>query len=216
MSFRIRALCALSFLIAIACLPAFAQDEDENEGKAPKIKTGTAKNQTGYSRGDQMFWINLGTLIPLGVTYNDKIERENNIKVGGTGSLKYSYFIFPDIFIGAELQGSFSPTLAKKFFFTIPITFHAGYQFRVWRFEFPLLVSIGGATQTYDKTEELYGLAIKAEGSVYFKCFPDWDFGVNFAYWAFPQITYIDKKRTPQYDATGHFLEITVGARYHF
>ncbi|GHT48270.1 hypothetical protein FACS1894102_0920 [Spirochaetia bacterium] len=182
------------------------KDEDK-----PIISTWIDREQGTYTRGDQMFWINLGMLIPLFITDRNGDLLKDNINLGGVGSLKYSYFLGRHLFLGAELQGSFSSTIAENYYYSIPVTVHAGYQFVVGRFEFPLSVSFGGATQSYDSTNQLYGMIIKGEGSAFFRAFPEWSFGINAAWWILPQIT-----KEPEYDATGHFLEITVAARYHF
>jgi hypothetical protein len=207
-------------LFAAFSFPAFAQDSEEDneeENRSPIISTWTADNMSLYTRGDQLFWINIGILIPLFVTDNKGDKMERNIKLGGAGSLAYSYFLNSHLYLGAELQGSFSVTKARKFMYMVPIAVKVGYQFLVSRFEFPLSVAIGGCSQTYDNTNNIYSMFIKPQASAFFRFNPEWSFGLNVEWWVVPQITKDEnKKRTPQYDATGHFMEISLAARYHF
>ncbi|GMO32058.1 MAG: hypothetical protein Ta2B_12980 [Termitinemataceae bacterium] len=201
------------FLMLLVCFPLFSQnDEDDNEDtdKSPIISQWSNSDLSLYTKGDQLFWINLGLLFPLFITDNDGGFIDNNIKLGGIGSLKYSYFLTSHIFIGGELQGSFSPTLANLYY-VIPISFHGGFQFVVSRFEFPFSLSVGGASQIYANTNTLYGLFLKATASAFFRLSPDWSLGLNGAWWMLPQFT-----NTPEYDATGNFFELTLSARYHF
>ncbi|GHV84180.1 hypothetical protein AGMMS50212_15200 [Spirochaetia bacterium] len=206
----------LIFLTFIT-LPSFCQDEEEDDdedsqgGNRPPISSiwrGT--DDSMYTRGDQIFAINMGVLLPLFITDKDGKQIPTNMIVGGNGALSYSYFLDPNTFVGAELQGTFSQTLSKNFLFFIPIGVKVGYQFVYKRFEFPFSLTIGGITEQYI-TYNLYCLYLKPQASGFFRFSPDWSFGVNAAWWWVPQWTN-DSAR----DAYGNFFEITLAARYHF
>jgi hypothetical protein len=211
----------LLFLIVACMVPAFAQEDDEDEDdndveRSPIISTRVGDDYKLYTRGDQVFCISLGLLFPLFFTDNNGHLITNNINLGGTGSLGYLYFLDSHFFIGGELQGSFSQTLGKNFYYCIPIGFKVGYQFVVSRFEFPLSMTIGGATQQYAIDNNLYGLFLKWQASGFFRFSPEWSFGLNTAWWLVPQWPYSDGKRDKTLDTTGNFLELTLSARYHF
>ncbi|GMO38342.1 MAG: hypothetical protein Ta2F_14570 [Termitinemataceae bacterium] len=212
-------------IFALLSFPAFAQNGDDGgnseDDRSPIISTWTDGKMSLYTKGDQLFWINLGVLLPLFITdigkidgvktdtYGDKLEK--NIKLGGAGSLSYSYFLNSHVYIGAELQGSFSVTKARKFLYMVPIALKAGYQFLAGRFEFPISLAIGGCTQTYDNENNLYSMFFKPQASAFFRFNPEWSFGLNADWWIVPQIT-----KQSEHNAVGHFFEISLAARYHF
>ncbi|MDR2796421.1 MAG: hypothetical protein LBB47_06910 [Spirochaetaceae bacterium] len=189
------------------------ENEDEEDGNAnlPITTNWGGGPLTGYTRGDQTFTISLGVLFPLFFVSKSGDPLENKIFVGGAGSLAYTYFLNPNLFIGGLLQGSFSQTLGKNFLYLIPIGFTAGYQFVMWnRFEFPFSITVGGMTEQY-LTYNGYWIFFKPQASAFYRFNSDWSFGLNVAWWLVPQWT-----NEPERDASGNFLELTLSARYHF
>jgi hypothetical protein len=182
---------------------------DENAG-LPALPAWDGMPLTGYTRGDKTFNISLGILPPLFFTSASGKTLDNNVMLGGMGSLAYNYFFNSRMFVGGVLHGSFSQTLGKNFLYLIPIGGTIGWQYLLSRFEFPLSVTIGGMTVQY-LTFNGYWFFIKPQASGFFRFNSDWSFGLNVAWWLIPQQT-----NTPEKDATGNFLEITLAARYHF
>jgi hypothetical protein len=166
-----------------------------------------------YSRGDQIFNLSLGIVVPTAFAKADGEIIPRNMIIGGTGSLSYDYFFGSHFFVGGELQGMFAQTQGNHILFIIPINVRAGYQFVVQRFEFPLSLGIGIAPQQFrtSKSYDYLGLFVKPRAAVFFRFNPDWSFGLNTAWWWIPQIT-------PRADESvhGHFFEATISARYHF
>jgi hypothetical protein len=182
---------------------------DENAG-LPITSDWSGSPLSGYTRGDQTFNISLGVIVPLFFLYDSGDLMPNKVFVGGVGSLAYNYFVNSNLFFGAVMQGSFSQTFGKNFLYLIPVGITAGYQFVVKRFEFPLSITIGGMTEQYF-TYNGYWLFLKPQVSGFFRFNSDWSFGLNLAWWYVPQWT-----NTPEKNATGNFMEITLSARYHF
>jgi hypothetical protein len=164
-----------------------------------------------YSRGDQVFIISLGTVFPAVFTSNGGIIQHNfSPPVGGAGTLSYCYFFSSNIFAGGELGGMFLPTLGKNTVFIIPVGVRAGYQFLVWRFEFPLNLAIGMAWHRHiDMT--YYGLYLKGGGSAFFRFNSDWSFGLSSNWYWFPEWT-SDKSKS----IDGNIVDLTLSVRYHF
>ncbi|AEF86102.1 conserved hypothetical protein [Treponema primitia ZAS-2] len=202
-------LCFL-MLLGVLSFPLAAQDfdddnDDEGDNELPLESDWSGVAPELYSRGDKTFTITLGTILPLffaGVTGN-----ANNVGVGGAGSLSYNYFFTSHIFFGGELGGMFAPTISEGTLFLVPIGLRVGYQFIVWRFEFPLSLMVGFAPEKY-QDYDYFGFFMKPQASVFWRFNPDWSFGINAAYWWVPQ--WADKT------SYGNFLELTVSARYHF
>jgi hypothetical protein len=207
------------FLLLIVFLTVLgfplAAQEEENPGSQPGGGSPPIESDWDgyvpelYARGDKAFIITLGLLIPT-VFAGDAMEgNSRNIKLGGTGSLAFNYFLTSHLFLGGELGGMFAPTRGKNMLYIVPFGARFGYQFVVSRFEFPLTLMIGAAPQKYlDKG--YFGLIIKPGASVFFRFNPDWSFGLNTNWWMLPQWPKSGK------NVFGNFLEVTLSARYHF
>ena len=164
-----------------------------------------------FTRGDQTFIISLGTVFPT-VFFNDGNRIDHNLTppVGGTGSLAYNYYITQKIFIGAEIGGMFIHTLGSNTLFTIPLGLRGGYQFNIWRFEFPLTGVVGMVWHRY-LNEGYYGLYLKAGGAAFFRAHYNWSFGLSTNWFWFPQWT-----DDPSQNVYGNMIDLTLSARYHF
>jgi hypothetical protein len=198
-------------MLPLLFLPLFrlpAQEEEEPE--EPPIESEWPDVAPPlYSRGDQTFSISLGAIFPIiFLGRNGKIT--NNVKIGGTGALAYNYFLTSHIFVGAEVSGMFAPTLGENMLYIVPIGIRAGYQFVLGSFEFPLALMVGMAPQKYLEMG-YFGFFMKPSASVYWRFNPSWSFGLNTGWWWVPQWTR-DRSR----DVHGHFVDLTLSARYHF
>jgi hypothetical protein len=199
----------LILIIFAALVFPLAAQEEENPGEIPIDSDWSNFMPALYALGDQTFTISLGPIIPT-VFLGKSGLVENNVKVGGTGSLAYNYFFNSNVFIGGELGIMFSSTLGQNRLFIIPFGFKAGYQWVFKRFEFPLTLMVGAAPQRY-LNYNYFGLIIKPAASVFFRYSSDWSFGLNTAWWWLPEWTGDGAK-----DVYGNFLEVTLAARYHF
>lgn len=162
-----------------------------------------------YTRGDQTFSVGLGTIFPT-VFFGEDGTIDSNINMGGMGYLNYNYFINSNIFLGGELGGMFASTLGRNMVFIVPFGFRAGYQFVVGKFEFPLSLMLGAASQSYIN-EKYFGLILKPGAAVYWRPHPEWSFGLTTNWWWTPQWV----KEEGQ-DVFGNFLDVSLSARYHF
>ena len=197
------------FLIFLLFLPGLYAQQITSEDDEEEIYTDWEDYSTSpYTRGDKTFTITAGILFPTvfgGIAGNNHGIR----KVGGVGTLSFSFFINSNIFLGGEVSGMFIPTRGGSMFYMIPMGIRVGYQFVVRRFEFPLMLVIGGSPQLYLE-ENYFGLFIKGGASAFFRFSPDWSFGLNTFWWLVPQFP----KDGP--NVTGNFFELTLSARYHF
>ena len=200
----------LLILLILSGQVLFAQEEDPDESmpESPPMESDWNDYQaTMYTRGDKNFTITLGTVIP---TYFSGIDEQGSgLKIGGTGTLAFNYFLSPHFFLGGEICGMFSGTRGKKMYYVIPFGIRAGYQFILRRFEFPLSLMVGAAPQKY-LSEGYFGLVLKPGASVFWRFNADWTFGLNTIWWFLPQWP-----KNGQ-NANGNFLELTLSARYNF
>jgi hypothetical protein len=164
---------------------------------------------TGYTRGDKLFNINAGIIVPLFFLSASGDLMLNKLYAGGILSLAYHYFLNSNLFFGAILQWSFAQTLGENFLYLVPIGVTLGYQFVVNRFEFPVSITLGGMSEQY-LTYNGYWPFLKPQAACFFRFNSNWSFGMNTAWFLVPQWS-----NTPEKNATGNFMEITLSARYH-
>jgi hypothetical protein len=208
-------ICILLLILTLAGVPLLWSQEDGDEDPggsppAPPIESDwDAFTPDLYARGDKTFVISLGILIPTAFTGSGMDGDAHNIKLGGTGSLAFNYFLGAHLFVGGELGGMFAATLGENMLFIVPFGAHVGYQFVAGRFEFPLAIMIGASPAKY-LDQGYFGLIIKPEASAFFRFNSDWSFGLNTNWWMVPQWPKNGE------NVFGNFLEITLSARYHF
>ena len=202
---RTRSLFFILFLIFLGLnLPA---QEEEDPDDAPPDSEWVDIASAPYSSGDRNFVVSLGVLFPI---YFSGIENNRHgLSFGGLGTLTFNYFINSNIFLGAELSGTFSGTRGGNMLYIIPFGIRAGYQFWYRRFEFPVSLMIGAAPQRYLE-KGYFGPIFKPGASVFWRYNPDWSFGLNAAWWLVPQWPKNGN------NSIGNFLELTLSARYHF
>jgi hypothetical protein len=203
----------LLILPVLLLFPLAAQDFDEGEDAGegdpglPIDSDWPDVMPELYSRGDKLFSISIGPVLPTVFIYEDGGVKNGNIGVGGGGSLAYTYFFNGHLFIGGELGGMFAITKAKNALFIVPIGLRLGYQLILGSLEFPFSLLVGFAPQTYLE-KNFFGLFVKPSASAYWRFNPDWSFGLDVAWLWVPQWA----ERT----AHGNFLELSLSARYHF
>lgn len=204
---------ARALLFILLLVPVFtllAQEEppyEEGPGSSPIESDWGDYNLSVYNKGDKTFTITLGLLIPT--IFSGVEEQGHGIKLGGTGTLAFSYFLNSHFFVGGEVTGMFASTRGKNMLYMVPFGLRAGYQFVFRRFEFPISLMIGGVPTRYI-TQGYFGFILKPSASVFWRFNPDWSFGLNTVWWFVPQ--------WPKNSSTsiGNFLEVTLSARYHF
>ncbi|MDR0628177.1 MAG: hypothetical protein LBG24_00740 [Treponema sp.] len=205
-----------SFLfIVFVCLcglmqaPLSAQEAEDPENEVPIDSDWSGIMPSLYARGDQTLNISLGVLFPMFFIGNAGVL-DNKVSLAGTFSLAYNYFLSPHLFVGGEFELMAAGTLGKNMLYMVPFGFRTGYQAVVGRFEFPVTLTVGAAPQRYLE-EGYFGLFMKAMVSGFFRFNTNWSFGLNTAWWWVPEWT-----RESAKDVQGHFLELTLAARYHF
>ena len=161
-------------------------------------------------KGDQMISFSLGIGKPLFNFAPGGIVTETNMKLGGTGSVGYSYFINGKVALGAELSFCFNQTIGENLLFYLPITFKATYEFIYKRIHMPVALGAGFAFQTYNHVN-YFGPILKPEAGVYYQFNHEWSFGFLTAWSLIPE-WYTDSSN----NRTGNFLDVKAGLRYHF
>ena len=201
---RILSLIMIMFCI-LSLVSLSAQEEDPD---SPHIDSDWYDYyEPPYARGDRTFNISMGILIPA---YFSGIDNNSHgLSIGGVGTLSYNYFLSSNIFLGAEISGSFSGTRGGNMLYLIPFGARAGYQFYFRQIEIPISITIGASTQRY-VNNDYFGLILKPGISAYYRYNMDWSFGLNTNWWVLPQWPRNGN------NVVGNFFELTLSARYHF
>ena len=205
------------FLVIFLLFPGlglFAQEERPGgQPVLPPIESDWYDfDESLYSRGDRTFTMTMGVIFPTLFVGETLDPDGHGIRMGGTGSLAFNYFLGPHLFIGGELSGMFAGTRGGNMLYIIPFGLRIGYQFIAGRFEFPLSLMVGAAPQSR-RDDGYFGLILKPGASVFWRFNPDWSFGLNSNWWWVPQWPRpVDGVR---HTVHGNFLEITLSARYH-
>ena len=188
----------------------FAQEEayPEDDFPSPPPFWGEIVSSP-YAAGDRNFVITLGVLFPTLFFGNDIVDNDHGLRLGGTGSLAFNYFLTPNIFVGGELSGAFVGTRGGNMLYLVPFGARIGYQFVFNRIEIPVSVMVGGATQRY-LGRGYFGPVVKPSISGFWRLNHDWSFGLNGIWWFVPQWP------TNRHNVYGNFFELTFSARYHF
>jgi len=197
-------------LVLLTCFQIllYAQESDDEPDVEPDWNM---INTDMYALGDQVFNITVGTAFPT-VFFNNENKINHNIKapVGMAGSLTYNYFLSSNIFLGLDISGMVFWTLGKNFLYLVPVGVKAGYQFLVWKLEFPVSITLGMVWHTYLENT-YYGFYIKGGASAFYRFNQEWSFGLNVDWYWLPEWT---KDKSKNID--GNVIDLTLSVRYHF
>jgi hypothetical protein len=170
-----------------------------------------------YALGDQILTINAGLFVPLfllptGTWLLAPSESGGppHLSLGGVGSFSWAAYVSPQIRVGAELGGTFTFSPNSNALLMLPILAKASYVFTVYPFEIPVSFAVGMNIIKYvDQTT--IDLLLRPGASFYWIFNSSWSFGLNLNYWFDMQFA-----ADPVNSRTGNFLEVSLGALYHY
>ena len=207
----------LVFFLIFSVPSLFAQ-EDPDDYDPPQIDIDWITFDAAvYTRGDRIFNIGIGVFFPLFFYFADPItdgtQRGDNLSIGGTGTLAFNFFLNSNVFVGGELSGMFAPTRERNMLIMVPFGVRLGYQFLLYRFEFPVSLMVGAANQML-RDHRYFGPVAKPSAGAFWRFSQDWSFGANATWWFVPQRGF--DSEDVRRDVFGNFLTVTFTARYHF
>lgn len=193
----------------IADEPPPAEDEaqpdpEEGDTMPPEDDTYIEDEEFIYrmnQKGDQ--FIKIGAMVDISLR-----PSLNQLKVGGSGTLGYMFFLTGNFAVGGDATFMWMPTVGKNMFTCIPLMAKVMYQFTLHKFEFPITLGIGGAFENY-VDDTYFSLIIKPEVGVFFRYSPSWSAGINVGCNLMPQWT----KNSSYF---GVIMDTGVTVRYHF
>ncbi len=132
------------------------------------------------------------------------------LKPGFSFDLGYYRFLTKKFAVGGEVSFSSNWSIGDKLLTVIPFTGGVLFQPSVGKFEFPMILNIGIAYESWANFRYFPGLAVKAEAGAYFRINDSWSVGLSSNYMWVPQWT---KDYPP---VNGMFVTANLGGRFHF
>ena len=198
---RTTRLCFLLLAVALcAAAPAFA-----DQAAAPQVSQ--------YTLGDQTMSINAGAFVPLFLIPSGVWFLATNppqLTLGAAGSLSWAAYVAPQWRVGAEIAGSFGLSPNSNTLLMLPILAKATYVVSFYPFEVPLTLALGVDIVKYVSDWTIDPL-VRPGAGFYWIYDSSWSFGINLDYWFDMQFASVASQ-----SRIGNFLEVTLGALYHY
>jgi len=197
-----RTFAAITVLILLA-LPLFAQTAPDGNDYFGGL----------HRKGSQIISLSTGAGIPLFILPADALATEATpLGIGASFSLGYQYFIANRITIGGSLTGAFNGTVGGRTLFIAPVALKLGYWWGTAPMEYTVGLDLGMNILRLSGNGMITPFA-KLGGGMFVQISQSWGLGGQAYWWLIPEIhtgAYSDLTRY------GNFLEISLGAVYHF
>ena len=114
--------------------------------------------------------------------------------------------------VGGEVSPTYNVSIGKKSLITVPITFGVLFQPTINKFEFPMGVSLGITSSTFENTFTYFpSFTAKAYAGAFYRINDSWSAGINSS---FIWIAQWMKDSSESYH--GLFAAAGISMRYHF
>ena len=121
-------------------------------------------------------------------------------------------FVNSFLAVGGELSPTYNISIGKKALVTVPITVGVLFQPEIKNFEFPIGISIGMTSSTFENTFTYFpSFSAKAYAGAFYRFSDSWSFGVNSSFIWIAQWLKDSKK-----SYHGLFAAAGISMRYHF
>ena len=155
--------------------------------------------------GDQYFKADLFANFPLSFG--------NKLYVGGAFTIGYYRFLNSLIAAGGELSPTYNVSIGVKSLIMVPITLGAVIVPTINKFEFPIGLSLGITSSTFDNTTSYFpSFTAKAYLGGFYRINESWSVGLSGYFLWTPQI-FAD---APEKNYHGLFATAGLSMRYHF
>jgi len=202
---------ALGFFALVVSPLSAADTPSQPPGPQPDQKPIQQPSQ--YGLGDQTMSINAGLFVPLFLLPTGTVLLEGSpphLSLGAVGSLNWAAYVAPQVRLGLEILGDFTMSPNSNSLLMLPIVAKASYILTVYPFEIPLTFGVGMNIVKYvDKST--IDLLLRPGISGLWIYNSSWSFGLNLNWWFDMQFA-----PTAADSRIGNFLEISLGALYHF
>jgi len=180
--------------------------------KTPSPEAPIAGEEVAFSAnpflpGEQTINLGVGLHIPLFILPGSSDE----LKLGGSFSFGYQYFVARGLAIGGTIAGAFNGTIGDRSLFVAPLSFRTAYWWSLHSFEFDVAAELGGYLSRLSGNGML-GPFAKVGGGAYWRATASWSFGLQSYLWLVPEVHWGDYS---DFTRTGGLLEVSASAVYH-
>ena len=186
-------------------------------GLSPAFAADANGGPSQYSLGDQTLSINAGLFVPLFLLPTGTWllapsagDGPAHLSLGGLGSFSWAAYVSPRIRVGADIGGSFAFSPNSNALLMLPIVAKATYVFTLYPFEIPVSFGLGMNIVKY-VDQVTIDLLLRPGTGFYWIFNSSWSFGINLNYWFDMQFA-----QDPANTRVGNFLEVSLGALYHY
>lgn len=174
----------------------------EEEYEADEYDDGYVYEQN--AAGDQYIKADFFANLPL--SFNGKLY------VGAGFNLGYYRFLNNWLAIGGEIAPIWNLSIGQKSLIMLPITLGAFVQPTIKNFEFPIGITLGIASTTWQNNITMFPCFVaKATGGAWYRFNEGWSFGIDASFMWIPQ--YFEN---PKYNSNGLFIQTGIALRHHF
>jgi hypothetical protein len=202
---------AAALCLAAILLPAVLAAQEAAAPANPDIASAELESSVNpFLPGSQSISLGVGLQLPL-LAFPAGDTGAANLKLGGSLSIAYNYFLARGLSIGGSLAGAYSGTIGGRSLFIAPLSFDAAYWWSALPFEFCL----GGSLGAYLMRLEGHGMIgpyAKLGGGVFWRSTSAWSIGLQPYVWIVPEIHAGDYAGLSR---VGAFLETSITAVYH-
>lgn len=167
--------------------------------------------------GDRALTFNVGLAWPLFYQSLSGSIQGANLSLGGMLELDLDFYLNNHWRLGGSLRGSFNASPNGNLLFLVPILFRGSYEFKFWPFSWPVSLSAGMVLVSFKQAFQM-DPALQLAGGMYYHVSSQWGFGLNLVYlWIAQLYGSSPWHQIPQeHSRLGNFLDISLGAVYHF
>jgi hypothetical protein len=184
---------------------------EESEGGIVAGDVDAFDASSPFLPGEQTISLSAGAQLPLFMAPDTREIDEAKLKLGGSFSFGYQYFLARGFAIGGTIAGAFNGTIGGRSLFIAPLSFKTAYWWSLLPFELSVGAELGGyLLRLGDKG--MLGPFAKVGGGAYWRSASAWSVGIQSYLWLVPEIHYGDYADLTR---TGGQVEISAIAVYH-
>ena len=165
--------------------------------------------------GDRSLTIQLGPMFPLAYQTYSGNSAATNLTIGGTLGIDLDFYLNDSFRLGGGLRGMAAASPNSSTLFMVPITFRATWELKVYPFSFPMGLGAGFSFTNFRTNTSFDPILIPTVGA-YWNMSSSWSFGLDASPWIVFQ-NYLPGGSVPSSDSRiAYFVDLTLGAIYHF
>lgn len=200
-------------VLMIMLFPLAAQEDDYDDGDEYD-EDNVVFTYASYLPGDQFIRVELAACAPLNFPdFSTLFDGDAKLNIGGKAALGYHYCMTDKMFLGIDLGFGFNVSIGGHVFNYVPVTLAFTYQPVLGKWEFPLMMGIGFAWESFSNKNYFPGLVIKPGAGVHYRINQSWSAGLDVSYFCLPQFNELYNNGS---NAAAHFLSVGACARYIF